>query len=887
LAASATPARLIVENGSEQGTQLELCRTNPCEIGTDPGCALRLTGPGIAARHIVVKALVDTGFGAKGLGTPFTLNARITQAARLADGDVLELGGVRVRYAETHEADKRARPTARQSLGGFRLHRVLGAGGMGTVYEAEQVSLDRVVALKVLSKDLTRDPVFVARFVAEARAAARLHHPNVLQVFDVDHEGDTFCYSMELMHEGSVEDRLKRLGKLEVEDALHVIADAARGLAYAESLRIVHRDIKPDNLMLDQHGTVKIADLGLAMTDEDDISKVIGTPHFMSPEQVRKQPLDHRSDLYSLGCTFYRLLTGGTPFARSSVVEILKAHVKDRPDSASKANPEVPAEVSAMVDRLLAKEPVERYQSANELLEEIELYLRPPARKGLIFGGIATGVLIAGAGLVYGLTRPEGKNTTTTEIVTDETKITALEAELRQARAENARQGVVLDALQHGTSDLALAAALEDMAHTHEGTEAAAAAIVEAGRIRREQQRRDQQLAVRERAIASAVEAMRAGMQQALEAGDYRRAMAAIRPSSVDEEIRDDPRIDRAVATFTAAVHTHSARALAEIEDAFRAAARERDLQATAAALARLDRVLDARTGWPAEAVADRDGLLRFAAQSRQFVASLRDEIRQESLARAWSSYANAMLEPAGVVAAVDRFEFARAASRCEELASSLPAAEVSSHARDLAASLRSAATFLAHFEQAAKQGLLSYTLPVANGDGEAPATFEVVGFRAGEDQPGLRIKTGPTIRPVIEVVPLRDVRGARTATVFSLPEQHASAEHGAFLAWVAIVDSLQAGRAYLASITATDSTTGTGAQSYSGDLETLRTAQQEVAAAHAAWAAALDGEIAAAQLMARAMLALSSKRNMSAANHLDDLLETEPHSLIVSGLGG
>src|SRR5262249_45264111 len=150
------------------------------------------------------------------------------------------------------------------------------------------------------------------------------------------------------MHEGSLEQRVKSRGPLAVEEAVVAVADAARGLAYAESLRIVHRDIKPDNLMVDQHGSVKIADLGLAMTDEDNVSKVIGTPHFMSREQALGKPLDHRSDLYSLGCTFYRLLTGGTPFRGDSVKDILRAQVKEAHEPVAKVRPEVPADVAAV-----------------------------------------------------------------------------------------------------------------------------------------------------------------------------------------------------------------------------------------------------------------------------------------------------------------------------------------------------------------------------------------------------------------------------------------------------------------------------------------------------------------------------------------------------------
>ena len=163
-------------------------------------------------------------------------------------------------------------------------------------------------------------------------------------------------------------------------------------------MRIVHRDIKPDNLMVDSHGTVKIADLGLAMSDDEEQGKIVGTPHFMSPEQATGKPLDHRSDLYSLGCTFYRLVTGRPLFQRSKTKEILRAHVKDEHQPADEVNPDVPSNVSAVIDLMVEKDPDERYQSAEDLIEDLAQIMNPPARRGPMIAVFAF-LLIADGGI--------------------------------------------------------------------------------------------------------------------------------------------------------------------------------------------------------------------------------------------------------------------------------------------------------------------------------------------------------------------------------------------------------------------------------------------------------------------------------------------------------
>lgn len=873
--------RLIIESGPRQGTSVELSRDRACHVGHGSESDLQITGPGVAENHLVIKALKDGGFGVKCLATPFTLNGQPTEAARLKNGDILELGGSRIRFTDSYESEPSAGESP-SSIGGFRVVRILGSGGMGTVYEAEQVSLNRHVALKVLNKDLTRDPVFVARFVAEARAAARLHHPNVVQVFDVGHEGDTFFYSMEVMHRGSLEDRLKKLGKLDVDDALSVIADTARGLSYAESLRIVHRDIKPDNLMLDQHGHVKIADLGLALTDEDDVSKVIGTPHFMSPEQALGKPLDHRSDLYSLGCTFYRLLTGRTPFRRDSVKAILRAHVRDAPDSASKVSPEVPAEVSAIVDRLLKKEPANRYQSAEELLGDIEEVLAPPARKGVLMAAIGVAVLVAGGALWWGLTRPEGK--TETKIIEKLDPRTAAYAEkLRQSQAQEARMAVLLSGPPRAPSR-ALIEALEQMASDHPDTRAAETALQEAKRMLSQIEASEARHAAHEQAVATAEQELRQAATKLIDAGDFRGAAAMLQPTALAEDMREEPSLLDALSELLVALERGASTRLDGLKQAVVLAQSSRDPDTLRTALADLEAVLDPAQGWPGIVLPNRDDLAAYTVAGRQALASLTSELTASALTESWSTYRAAMLGPTGVLHGVDTFDPTSAASGARAVAAALAAFEPGRRADALAASLDHAGAFLQRFTEAASSGTLHYA-PQNGENGGRTNPVPVVAFAGSGDSMGLTVKFGPVIRPKNELLPLTSLRGPRLPEVFDLPGSGVDPDRVAFLGWVAIVDQISAARAYLSRVSGDLPQSGTGEDGFAGGGAVLSMATEALTGLEEPWARALRHELAAARLTVRALRAFSSRRNLSAANHISQLLESFPHSLVVSAL--
>lgn len=262
-------------------------------------------------------------------------------------------------------------------LGDFKLKKKLGQGGMGVVYMAKQVSLDRIVALKTLSKDLSKRKDFVERFVREARSMAKLDHENVVKVYAVDcHRGIHFA-AIEYVDGRSAQDWLDHLGKLDVGDALNITLGAATGLSAAHEREMVHRDIKPDNILITSKGVTKVADFGLAKALDEDNSMTqsgagLGTPLYMAPEQARSaKHVDHRSDIYALGATLYHMLTGELPFMADSALELILKKEEGKFPAARQLNPEVPERLSLMIEKMMAKDPAHRYDSCDEIIADL------------------------------------------------------------------------------------------------------------------------------------------------------------------------------------------------------------------------------------------------------------------------------------------------------------------------------------------------------------------------------------------------------------------------------------------------------------------------------------------------------------------------------------
>jgi|688.fasta_scaffold219424_2 serine/threonine-protein kinase len=265
-----------------------------------------------------------------------------------------------------------------RSLGGYRLLRRLGRGAMGDVYLAEQQSLERQVAVKVLRSDAARHPGAVERFSQEARAAAALVHGNIVQIHEVACFGGIHFLAEEYVAGPSLKAWLLARGPLEPLQALSVLSQVGSALVKSAQAGIVHRDIKPENLLVTPAGEVKVADFGLARVLEDDLEltqqgMTLGTPLYMSPEQAAGRPVDVRSDLYSLGASVYHLLAGQPPFTGSTSLAVALAHQREQVMPLAAYRPELPAGLGRIVEQLLAKLPEERCDSPTDLLQAVEV----------------------------------------------------------------------------------------------------------------------------------------------------------------------------------------------------------------------------------------------------------------------------------------------------------------------------------------------------------------------------------------------------------------------------------------------------------------------------------------------------------------------------------
>ena len=267
------------------------------------------------------------------------------------------------------------------SMGNYDILDRLGAGGMGTVFKARHRRMKRVVALKVLSREVAQTEKFVQRFQREVETIARLYHPNIVMAYDADEGADGPFLVMEFVDGRDLDSEVAKAGPLPVTDAVECVIQAARGLEYAHARGIVHRDIKPANLLRDAEGVVKVADLGLARLNAADggstsltqAGMVVGTAQYMAPEQaVDSGQVDHRADIYSLGCTLYYLLTGSSPYRAVSIMAMLLKH-RDAPiPDLCEARPDIPPELHTVFRLMVAKAPEDRYPSMAEVVRDLE-----------------------------------------------------------------------------------------------------------------------------------------------------------------------------------------------------------------------------------------------------------------------------------------------------------------------------------------------------------------------------------------------------------------------------------------------------------------------------------------------------------------------------------
>ena len=261
----------------------------------------------------------------------------------------------------------------------YRIDALLGQGGMSSVYKATDPNLRRVVAVKLIHSHLTGDPEFVRRFEVEASAVAQLHHPNIIQVYDFNRDGDTYYMVLEFVPGESLHQRLRRLASEERRmppgQAAAIAADVAGAMGYAHEEGLIHRDIKPANIMLGERGQTVLMDFGVAKilgaTQHTATGAVVGTAFYISPEQVRGEPPSPQSDIYALGASLFEMLAGRPPFMGDSAMSVMLKHINEAPPDLRHIAPDAPIGLVQVVEQALAKDPSQRFASAGVMAEAL------------------------------------------------------------------------------------------------------------------------------------------------------------------------------------------------------------------------------------------------------------------------------------------------------------------------------------------------------------------------------------------------------------------------------------------------------------------------------------------------------------------------------------
>ncbi|MBI4833297.1 MAG: serine/threonine protein kinase [Planctomycetes bacterium] len=332
---------------------------------------------------------VDYSFGAVAVQLGYTTVERINECLRIQHKikelgiEPMKLGEVMIDKGYLTEAQVKhifriqGLKGGHTTIAGYKIISEIGRGSMGSVYKALQISMDRVVAIKILAPQLAQNEKFVQRFFQEARAVAKLNHPNIVQGIDVGESNGVHYFAMEYIDGPSLEDVIKQHGPLSEEAALDIMIQTSKALEHAHKNNMVHRDVKPTNIMVTTDNVIKLCDLGLALIISKETAEqkrvIMGTPSYISPEQAKGDPdVDIRSDIYSLGATFYYILIGQPPFSGSTSSEVIKKHITEPLVAPNTKNDEISQWTNDIIIKMMTKKREDRHQTPFELIKELE-----------------------------------------------------------------------------------------------------------------------------------------------------------------------------------------------------------------------------------------------------------------------------------------------------------------------------------------------------------------------------------------------------------------------------------------------------------------------------------------------------------------------------------
>jgi len=300
---------------------------------------------------------------------------------------MIDLGYITSTQAERLKITIKESKAVAHKIPGFQVLGKIGAGAMAFVYKARQISLNRMVAIKILPKRFSENPEYVERFYKEGQAAGKLNHPNIVQAIDVGEAGGYHYFVMEYVEGKTLSDDLVNGQVFGEKEAVEIIIQVSHALAHAHARGLIHRDVKPKNIMISKDGTVKLADMGLARETADleaaqsEAGKAYGTPYYIAPEQIRgKIDIDERADIYGLGATLYHMVTGRVPFMADDSAEVMKKHLREKLVPPDHINTKLSAGISEVIEIMMAKRKEDRYKNVEELLLDLEALRggRPP-----------------------------------------------------------------------------------------------------------------------------------------------------------------------------------------------------------------------------------------------------------------------------------------------------------------------------------------------------------------------------------------------------------------------------------------------------------------------------------------------------------------------------